>query len=188
MLLPLLVFCTTVFVYTQVILPAQEKRKDLVTLSDMVHDQLPFYDCREPINLFMAVSETLFAWEIFWYWSWYNIQFTLWFFSFLFLIRSVMLLLTPLKVPKQGVLLGDTFCKWIVTEEFQNDLFFSGHVSSLCAMYCSSHTNFAFIYGVMALLTAIAMLLSRVHYTIDVVVAPFVVYALHRWMELSNFP
>jgi hypothetical protein len=102
------------------------------------------------------------------------------------LVRIAMMYCIPLEAPPGMVLLVDP-----VVGEFGDgpnwakDLFFSGHTSTtfLCAL--SVRTRALKLAGFTACAgVATLILLQHAHYTIDVLVAPFVAFAVARWAQL----
>lgn len=64
---------------------------------------------------------------------------------------------------------------------FNKDLFFSGHIATLTLfVLLEDRPLLKKILIVNSFLVAVLILLQRVHYTIDVVVAPFITVGIHR--------
>lgn len=104
-------------------------------------------------------------------------------------VRIAMMYCIPLEPPPGMVVLADPFVRAFGNgSDLQKDLFFSGHTSTtfLCALNIRNKTLrlacFAACAGVAAL-----VLLQHAHYTIDVLVAPFVAFtSLQAAQTLSN--
>lgn len=104
-------------------------------------------------------------------------------FILLILMRSLSVFVTPLEVPYGHIHLQDwvqnlTFGYRVDDPSFDRDLFFSGHVSVLClgGWTYQLWPQLRPVYLAAALVQALQLLLCRVHYTIDVVLAPFMSY------------
>jgi hypothetical protein len=94
---------------------------------------------------------------------------------FITLMRMTTLFLFPLEPDPQIILLKDPFVDSLFYEGqvITKDLFFSGHVAVL-AMLAFVSPNFWLkrIFGTVALMVGVALLVQHAHYTIDVVAAP----------------
>ncbi len=61
------------------------------------------------------------------------------------------------------------------------DLFFSGHTSTMVLIFlCLEKRNDKIIAFIAAFLVAVLLLVQHIHYTIDIVAAPIIVYSLYR--------
>lgn len=95
------------------------------------------------------------------------------------ILRAVTMYLVTLEPPADMILLVDPISASLVYPEdaFAKDLFFSGHVSTMMAMVYVERNRFLYLAklggtAVMALFLA----WQHVHYSIDLLVAPFVTY------------
>jgi hypothetical protein len=80
--------------------------------------------------------------------------------------------LIPLTDPLTGIFYGNA----LITK----DLFFSGHTATLTLVFlCLKKGNDRLIGFVATVTVAFLLLVQHIHYTIDVVTAPFAVYALY---------
>lgn len=110
----------------------------------------------------------------------------------LLMVRNLCLWVTPLEVPEGHIHLQDNISDTLLRRPashrtFDRDLFFSGHVSLLClaAWTCAAWSPaYSWAFGLAAVAQAINLLLSRVHYTVDVVMAPFVSYGCWHLAQL----
>jgi hypothetical protein len=88
--------------------------------------------------------------------------------------------LIPLSDPLTGIFYGNA----IVTK----DLFFSGHTATLVLIFlCLKKRNDRLIGFVATVAVGFLLLVQHIHYTIDVVAAPFIVYGLYRFSRFILF-
>jgi len=93
------------------------------------------------------------------------------------LVRIVTLWAAPLDPPHGMVLLNDPVASMGPGGALTRDLFFSGHTATLVLMALILPWRSARIAtGCLAIIMAVMLLLQHVHYTIDIVVAPFVAW------------
>lgn len=103
-------------------------------------------------------------------------------YALLAVIRICMMYTIPLEAPAGMIMLVDPFVKLFGgAENWAKDLFFSGHTSTtfLCALSVRSRPLKLACFAACATV-AVLVLLQHVHYTIDVLVAPFVAYGSLR--------
>ena len=104
-------------------------------------------------------------------------------YNLLLATRFVCLYLTPFEPPTGMVILHDVLAygHHIITK----DLFFSGHTASLvlCFLLVKNKSLRIFLACVITLLVAL-LLLQKIHYTIDFVIAPFISYGCYQLAEL----
>lgn len=101
-----------------------------------------------------------------------------------FALRVCFILLVPLQPPAGMIALNDPFIDNVVgfNNEVHNDLFFSGHISDLVFFALCSRLKSIKILMVMAAVPVAVMLVAqRVHYTADIIAAPFFVYACYAF-------
>ncbi|HLP50918.1 MAG TPA: phosphatase PAP2-related protein [Chitinophagales bacterium] len=104
-------------------------------------------------------------------------------FLVVFILRFSFIYLVPLSPPKTMIVLNDPVLNWIVgnNNEIMNDLFFSGHVADVCIfIYCVRYNPLRYFMIVCVIITAIMLVWQQVHYTADVVAAPFFAYVSYR--------
>jgi len=103
-------------------------------------------------------------------------------YSFLALIRICMMYSIPLDPPAEMISLTDPFVELFGTgSTLDRDLFFSGHTSTMFMLFLLAYKPILkkmFLAGV--ILVGASVILQHAHYTIDVLVAPFVAYASYR--------
>ena len=68
-----------------------------------------------------------------------------------------------------------------------NDLFFSGHTATMFLFYLTNpNRKFRALFLICTMLIAVCILAQHVHYTIDVIIAPFVSYTCYRIIIIIN--
>lgn len=99
-------------------------------------------------------------------------------YAILLLLRTATIFLFPLEPPANMIVLRDPFIELFLsnggTQIVVKDLFFSGHVSAMVLFtYYISHPTIKKVFIPLTFVLAIMILIQHVHYTIDVVAAPF---------------
>jgi membrane-associated phospholipid phosphatase len=88
----------------------------------------------------------------------------------------------PLDPPPEMISLKDPFVELFGTgNTLDRDLFFSGHTSTMFMLFLLAYKPIykkLFLTGI--ILVGASVILQHAHYTIDVLVAPFVAYASFR--------
>lgn len=178
----LLVTIGTFWFHGCVFLPWNETRWDLRRLSDVVHDRLPVANLNGLVHLSMGSCVLYYAWQMCWYFDRGDVEHLLLGLTLLFGTRTVMMALCPLRAPLEIRQLHDPVWDRLSQGRagtFANDLFFSGHVSTLVLLGLTSKHG-AWWFWANALLTVWCMLLGRVHYTVDMLVAPYIAFGTHH--------
>ncbi len=153
-----------------------ENRSELVPIYDPVLARLPTRDTSWPIVVF-SLSTLLFIWSDF---TWSRVVLCCWTMVFTLGVRCIFLIVCPLKVHPNHIVLNDRFIEFITghranhARPYVNDLFMSGHCSWHLVV---SHVfpEHAAIKWVLFFGLACCLLLCKAHYTIDVLIPPFVV-------------
>lgn len=103
-------------------------------------------------------------------------------YSLVFFFRFCTIFLLPLDAPATTISLTDPFVEFFGGgETLHRDLFFSGHVATMFIFYLTSRTKkLKKIFLVNTILVAAAVLIQHVHYTVDVVAAPFFAYSSYK--------
>ena len=98
------------------------------------------------------------------------------------------LFVVPLNPPTGLIPLADPFVQFFGSGRVPTrDLFFSGHVSTLFLLsLCARNKVLKLLFLALTLTVAVVVLWQHVHYTIDVMVAPFVAYASYRMVTLAH--
>lgn len=94
----------------------------------------------------------------------------------------------PIIAPGTIIPLTDPFIQYFGTgRTLYNDLFFSGHTSSMFLLFLSSQNKkLKTAFLISTILVGVCVLAQHVHYTIDVLVAPFFAYTCYRIAILLN--
>jgi hypothetical protein len=98
------------------------------------------------------------------------------------LFRMGLMAVTPLDPPSSIVPLVDPFVQWFGSGHvLTRDLFFSGHAGTLCLLaFVVPPRPWRPLYLGLTVAVAAAVVLQHVHYSVDVLVAPFVAYGCVR--------
>jgi hypothetical protein len=98
------------------------------------------------------------------------------------IFRTSMMFVLPLEAPAKMIILEDPLVEFLGTgRTLTKDLFFSGHTSTMFLMTLTAVSRkwqIGFLLG--TLIVAVCLILQQVHYTVDVLVAPFVTYGCYR--------
>lgn len=166
-------------------LPYLEQVPDVVSVPDKLLELLPVADMSNVICLLTFTVPALVTYQLFFdgrgvpdvelFWLKY---------ALCILIKTFTTLLLPLDVPKGYIPLTDPATRLFSRSDtiFGRDLFFSGHtvLMYLCCLHVIWYKPF--VYASMVVLPVLLMI-NRVHYSIDIVIAPFIGYACHRFVQ-----
>ena len=95
--------------------------------------------------------------------------------------RLVMMYVLPLAPPAGIIILNDPFLEFFGTgKALVNDLFFSGHTATMTLLYLSAPKKYKWFFLVDTIFVANSVLLQKVHYTVDVLVAPFISFCCYK--------
>ena len=103
-------------------------------------------------------------------------------YSLLLLTRMLAMYVTPLAPPEEMIVLRDPIVELFGSSRIlTKDLFFSGHTATLFMFYLTAQAKWLRrVFLVNTCLVALFVLLQHVHYTIDVLAAPFFCYGCFR--------
>jgi len=109
-------------------------------------------------------------------------------YSLLVIFRIMVMYSAPLDAPGRMILLNDPFVQFFGSGEvLTKDLFFSGHTATLFLLFLvSDKKHLKIIFLICTVLVGIAVLLQHVHYTIDVLAAPFFAYSSYKIVTIIN--
>jgi hypothetical protein len=154
-----------------------ENRNGII-LNDFIINSLPAYDVSIPTFLIIWTMFLLFLYRAI-----YNpalLLLFLWGFIFLSISRFISIYLAPLNPPEQLIALRDPITNIFYGKKhgfITKDLFYSGHTSTQFLMYlCFTKQSDKLLALVSTILIGILVLIQHVHYSIDVIAAPFLTY------------
>lgn len=106
----------------------------------------------------------------------------LWTFIFITILRVLAISLIPLNPPPGLIVLTDPLTAvFYGRSTITKDLFFSGHTSILFLLIlCLEKKSDKILATVATIIVACLLLVQHVHYTIDVIAAPIIIYPVHR--------
>lgn len=109
-------------------------------------------------------------------------------YSLLVVIRMAMMYVTPLDPPAGTIDLQDPLVFVVGTgTKITRDLFFSGHTSTLFLIFLLTvNRRLKYVYLASTILVGTFVILQKAHYTIDVLVAPFISYAVYKIILYLN--
>ena len=106
-------------------------------------------------------------------------------FIFVTILRVLAISLIPLDPPKGLIVLTDPLTGVFYGQStITKDLFFSGHTSILfLTILCLEKKNDKIIASIATLIVACLLLVQHVHYTIDIIAAPIIIYPVFRFVK-----
>ncbi|MEW6194403.1 MAG: phosphatase PAP2-related protein [Bacteroidota bacterium] len=109
-------------------------------------------------------------------------------YTFVALLRLITIYFLPLDAPVTIIPLKDPFIEFFGGgRTLYRDLFFSGHTSTMFLFSLTATSKkLKYIFLVCTVLVAGCVLIQHVHYTIDVIAAPFFAYTSYRIALLIN--
>jgi hypothetical protein len=166
------------YIYGSIYLPYQEQRTDLVKLSDPILNLLPNYDMSVFIEITTRSIVIITVIDIIYYQeNIYEVEKLLFKYAIALTIKMLTLYAMPVDIPDGYISLSDSWNIYYTgkSETYARDLFFSGHtvLTYLCFSNCTSNIIYT-TTGCFTILLGIALMVNRVHYAIDIVMAPFI--------------
>ncbi|MDB5227137.1 MAG: hypothetical protein JWN78_1330 [Bacteroidota bacterium] len=110
-------------------------------------------------------------------------------YSLLLLLRTSFIYFIPLEAPKGMIYLEDPFVGFFLNSVHvvTKDLFFSGHISSMFLFIYFSHKKFWRTYlKIVTPILAALLLWQHVHYTVDIIAAPFFAFICCKLIDVLN--
>jgi hypothetical protein len=107
-------------------------------------------------------------------------------YALVMLLRILSLTLFPLNPPADYIPLQEPFVQLFVNDHriISKDLFFSGHVATICSLFFPLvNKRIRIIVLICVLGVVFTVLIQRVHYTIDVLFAPIFTYACYSFFR-----
>jgi hypothetical protein len=143
------------------------------------------------LNRFIPIEVTWFTFGIIYlsvivvliHLSWQPIQLLIAFQAYILIAfaRMLSMYLTPLDPPPLLIPLEDPFVQSVSSSVLTRDLFFSGHTSTAFLLYLSSTgRKMKIFFLICTILIGLLVLVQHVHYTIDVIAAPFYAYTCYK--------
>jgi hypothetical protein len=159
------------------------QKKDGLLLNDWVLAAIP------PHNVSWAIFTVI--WGIGFYALWRGIEKPtiyityLWTFIFITILRVLTISLVPLEPPTGLIVLTDPLTGvFYGRSTITKDLFFSGHTSILfLAFLCLERKWDRIIALTGTCIVACLLLVQHVHYTIDIIAAPIIIYPVFRLVK-----
>ena len=171
-----LVCCYTLYIYITHLL-VQNRFREGVVLCDPIQKFFTPVDFSLPI--FVLTYACAISFIVYIIPRPRHFYFALRAFLVVFLFRFAAIYLIALSPPQTMIPLNDPVIDWIVgnNHEIYNDLFFSGHVADVCIFIfcCRSNWLRGFLL-VSVFFVAVMLVWQQVHYTADVLGAPFFAY------------
>jgi membrane-associated phospholipid phosphatase len=101
-------------------------------------------------------------------------------------VRIAAMYVLPLAAPPTAIPLQDPTVEYLGTGKLlTQDLFFSGHTSTLFLLFLTAQgRGLRSVFLVCTAAVGICVLLQHVHWTVDVLVAPFIAYSCFRFVSL----
>lgn len=170
----------TLAFYGRCFLPWNETRSDLAKLSDIVIERFPLVHLFQTVHVTHNTSIVIFLFRLLTLYSVTDWYLTAWLFTVCAQWRMVMMLVCPIQAHPL-LITSNVDPRHRLSNPFVNDLFFSGHVSTT-VIFALIDTRWQTIYIGTAVFLSVCMMLSRIHYTIDILVAPFVTYGCYAFL------
>lgn len=156
-----------------------ENRNGIV-LNDFIINSLPAYDVSVPTFIIIWSMFSLFLYRAI-----YDpalLLLFLWGFIFLSISRFISIYLVPLNPPNQLIALSDPITNIFYGKKhgfITKDLFYSGHTATQFLMcLCFTKKSDKVLAFISTILVGIFVLIQHVHYSIDVITAPFLTYVV----------
>jgi hypothetical protein len=151
-------------------LPFQEARTDTVVLKDRFLDLFPRKDCSYPIAFLCAIVPVACNLELIWRGLFFQVE-IMWFkYAVCMILKGYVMYVCPLDVPEGHIVLTDpvSMCFTKKGQVYNKDLFFSGH-TVLMVLCSATSVSFSAPYHAASALMSLLLLITRNHYTIDIV-------------------
>lgn len=115
-----------------------------------------------------------------------RLLFTLQVYTLMVIVRIAAMFVAPFNPPPEMLPLADPFVQLFGSGAvLTKDLFFSGHTATLFILFLTASSKRVKYFFLAATIAAAALLLlQHVHYTVDVISAPFFTYGCYRGLIL----
>eukprot|EP01047_Picozoa_sp_COSAG01_P090204 COSAG01_NODE_22108_length_871_cov_1.468912_1_plen_189_part_00 len=180
------IFLAIAYLYNN-FLTFQEQRKDLVILEDKFLEILPTVNCSSLVSI-VLVGCPLMCFAFLNSGRGFVLEYEIFLLKYgiCLLTKMLTLYVTPLSTPRDFFDFEDHVSAFLcrTSKAFTKDLFFSGHMCVCCLSLftCNDYVTKNVIF-IGAIVMGISLLLTRMHYTVDVLIAPFVSYTCHKFIE-----
>lgn len=167
--------------FSRYFLKWNEKRPGKI-IDDPILVQLPNFNCSDYICFLEVFTGAHSCIAIFNENGFSYVEILCFKFAIITLFKMLTLYLLPMQPPHDFIPLSDLVLDTLMDTThtpMSKDLFFSGHVSfmALCTLNMITRTGQLLgLCGTIAM--ALMLMINRIHYTIDVVIAPFVVFTI----------
>ena len=106
------------------------------------------------------------------------LMFTIQVYVLVIVVRIIVMYVVPFNPPARMIRLDDPFVQFFGTGQIlTKDLFFSGHTAIVFLFYLVAESKkIKAIFLIITIIVALSLLLQHVHYTVDVIAAPFFTY------------
>lgn len=157
-----------------------------VRLHDSILEKLPYHTDQGEISCVMLLMYSTAVYQAFLMYDIYTVCVRLICYCFdlsiVYAIKCITLYCCPLLPPEDNHHLVDPMLKSL-NMLHRNDLLFSGHAAStfLLILHCPGDDILTYVLCSVWCVLIYLLLITRCHYTIDVVVAPFVTYAVYSF-------
>lgn len=160
-----------------------EQRKG-VSLSDPILSLIPAMDLTWLIFLFIYSALLLGLYSLLKY-SPSKLLLAIQVYALMVYVRVFCMWIVPLEPPSGMIILIDPFVELFGSgQTLTKDLFFSGHTATLLILTLTAvNKNFKYVFVSLTVLTASALIIQHVHYTIDIVAAIFVTFGCYYFIN-----
>jgi membrane-associated phospholipid phosphatase len=105
-------------------------------------------------------------------------------YALMVLTRMLMMYVVPLSPPNGMIFLQDPFVELFGTgKTLVNDLFFSGHTATMFLLLIAVPRKYTWLFIVITILVASSVLLQKAHYSVDVLVAPYISFVSYSLIK-----
>ncbi len=150
-----------------------------IELNDWILNFIPQYDVSIPVFCILWSMVILTVWR-----AAQNPRFLIvfgWTYVLLLVSRLISISLVPLNLPRGLINLHDPITSLFYGNQLiTKDLFYSGHTATMFLIFLCMKNKYDKAFALFATIAiAILLLVQHIHYTIDVVAAPFFTYLLY---------
>lgn len=183
MLTPVSALCVVGFYYYgKHFIPSIERREHTVQFEDAILSRFKPVDCTIVNVVLFNTSAVCIVVETIMNGTF---RYTMYAHALTMLVRMVTLYLLPLREPTFSIPLRDPIIDWFTgtqSKPLMKDLFMSGH--TLFVWVNLFWTREIIMHSMFAVLIPVLLLWQHVHYTVDVIMAPFVAYTCSNLVKM----